>query len=291
MKNLYSVLEIDSTASPEQIKTSYKHLMRKHHPDHGGDEDVCKEINVAYGILSDPIKKREYDSLNIDQQKKKYDLITKFFKLFIYKDVEFDKLLDFFFYFDPTKSKFSKSTKFSTNKENEDKENNQVNKINKVSIILDVDEAYNKKFYKYTTKDDSYIVPVVEGEYSFLKDKIPFIIEVNILSSPTIKIKDKDIIVEELIDIHDYIYGFELDLKLPNKVIIKKKIDSFLHRDTIEIIENKGLFFIEDNYDGKLSDIKFQRGDLYIDFKVKDIDGTTYKQYSELKNKIKYLVK
>ena len=37
MSDHYSILEIERSSTPEQIKTAYRKLARKHHPDKGGD--------------------------------------------------------------------------------------------------------------------------------------------------------------------------------------------------------------------------------------------------------------
>lgn len=84
MKNYYKILQIDKDASPEIIKVAYKLLVKKNHPDlrEGEDkknaEEKIKEINEAYDILSDPIKKAEYDQTlineNISQEQYNYIL-------------------------------------------------------------------------------------------------------------------------------------------------------------------------------------------------------------------------
>jgi DnaJ homolog subfamily A member 2 len=51
-KKLYELLEVDPKASEQQIRSSYKKLVLKHHPDRGGDPDKIKEINVAYEVNS-----------------------------------------------------------------------------------------------------------------------------------------------------------------------------------------------------------------------------------------------
>ena len=61
MKNPYEVLGLDRNASTDEIKSSYKKQALKHHPDRGGDEAIFKEMTEAYGILSDPQKKDNYD--------------------------------------------------------------------------------------------------------------------------------------------------------------------------------------------------------------------------------------
>lgn len=67
--NYYEILEVEQTASAEDIKKSYRKLAMKYHPDRNqGDktaEEKIKIINEAYNTLSDPDKKSQYDySLN-----------------------------------------------------------------------------------------------------------------------------------------------------------------------------------------------------------------------------------
>jgi molecular chaperone DnaJ len=64
--DLYSVLGVEKKASAEEIKKAYRKLARENHPDRNpGDpaaEDRFKEIQGAYDVLSDPAKRREYDT-------------------------------------------------------------------------------------------------------------------------------------------------------------------------------------------------------------------------------------
>lgn len=61
----YQVLEVESDASPLDIKKAYRRLALQHHPDrnHGSLESTerFKCISEAYEVLSDPDRKREYD--------------------------------------------------------------------------------------------------------------------------------------------------------------------------------------------------------------------------------------
>ena len=61
-KSYYDILGVKKSASADEIKKAFRKLARKHHPDAGGDEETFKEINEAYEVLSDPEKKKQYDT-------------------------------------------------------------------------------------------------------------------------------------------------------------------------------------------------------------------------------------
>ena len=70
-KDYYEVLGVSKEATPEEIRKAYKKLAIKWHPDKHVDdkkeaEEKFKEISEAYSVLSDPKKKREYDTGGID---------------------------------------------------------------------------------------------------------------------------------------------------------------------------------------------------------------------------------
>lgn len=57
----YERLGVSRNASEKEIKTAFRKLAAKHHPDKGGDHKVFTELNEAYQTLTDPEKKQMYD--------------------------------------------------------------------------------------------------------------------------------------------------------------------------------------------------------------------------------------
>lgn len=69
-KDYYYILKITKDASQEEIKNAYRKRMKFFHPDYHRDEErkkiaelEAKEINEAYEILSDPVRRIEYDNI------------------------------------------------------------------------------------------------------------------------------------------------------------------------------------------------------------------------------------
>jgi curved DNA-binding protein len=66
-KDYYHVLGVDRNASDDEIRKAFRSLARKYHPDVAKDkrgaEEKFKQINEAYDVLSDPPKRKKYDSL------------------------------------------------------------------------------------------------------------------------------------------------------------------------------------------------------------------------------------
>ena len=68
-RDYYEVLGVNRNSSPQEIKSAFRKLARKYHPDLApqaqkkASEEKFKEINEAYEVLGDPEKRRKYDVL------------------------------------------------------------------------------------------------------------------------------------------------------------------------------------------------------------------------------------
>jgi curved DNA-binding protein len=65
-KDYYKILGVEPTADDKELKTAYRKLARKYHPDvskEKGAEDKFKEANEAYEVLSSAEKRAEYDDI------------------------------------------------------------------------------------------------------------------------------------------------------------------------------------------------------------------------------------
>src|SRR5215469_14443169 len=65
-RDYYKILGVQRTATADEVKTAYRRLARKFHPDVSKEknaEERFKEVQEAYEVLKDPEKRAAYDQL------------------------------------------------------------------------------------------------------------------------------------------------------------------------------------------------------------------------------------
>ena len=75
-KNLYEELGLKKNATKSEIKSSYRSLVKQHHPDKGGEKERFIAIQNAWETLNDPIKKEKYDR-KISSSRNSYDPLNE----------------------------------------------------------------------------------------------------------------------------------------------------------------------------------------------------------------------
>ena len=79
-KDYYKALGVERSSKREQIRKAYRRLARKYHPDlnPGMEGKRFRQIMEAYDVLSDRLKRKQYDRLLREaQEKPQEDLLTE----------------------------------------------------------------------------------------------------------------------------------------------------------------------------------------------------------------------
>jgi DnaJ-class molecular chaperone len=62
MTDHYQTLGVAKNATADEIKRAYRKLASQHHPDRGGDTQKFQEIQAAYDVIGDDVKRKSYDN-------------------------------------------------------------------------------------------------------------------------------------------------------------------------------------------------------------------------------------
>ena len=65
MKDYYKILGVSENADKDELKSAFRKLAKKYHPDRNKDDESAKakfqEVNEAYNVLSNESSRKEYD--------------------------------------------------------------------------------------------------------------------------------------------------------------------------------------------------------------------------------------
>ncbi len=99
--SLYDKLGVDKRANASEIKEAFRDKAKKLHPDKGGSVDEMAEVNHAYLVLRDPVKREKYDTTGQEYEESfdsKFNVFvnTIFMKIVDMEDVDKKDLVKIF---------------------------------------------------------------------------------------------------------------------------------------------------------------------------------------------------
>lgn len=298
MTCLYSILGVQTDASDREIKIAYRRKAKQYHPDKNpNNEELMKEINMAYEILSDENKRLEYDLMNNSQKTDFSNIFKQFFD--IHNLEKFNYLIQLFFNFNNsnTDSDIDSVCSFvkSNYKDNTKQEINNLVRLfinkedNKQVVVIQTSmkEKYmNKvKMVRIPGLDEAYI-PLKETMITCEVDDNPdndIVFLIKLINETEFRIINKyDLEVDIEISIYDYLYGGSSRLELPDGKRISFDFPGFIDKKPVFKISGKGLPVSLSEYEDDLNSSELNntellndnstRGSLYLNFIIKDID-------------------
>jgi len=256
--NHYELLHVPKNATTEEIKQHYHQFAKIHHPDKGGDEETFKQINEAYHVLMDPIKRYEYDMKLNDMSytftQDDYELIYKYYNTFI-NSVEVRLMVSLL-------SKLPKQSKRFTNLSDIFKKKTTSTTSTSTTLIktdaikyIDATQLYDtitlhlkrslqdvfKRILKIIivrTRQTYYHLYITDSDYNihlYNDDNSMINLELRTLPSLTFYKKGYDLYYVKKLDIYEYYYGTTFSLRLPNKFTICCIASELIHKKSSSI--------------------------------------------------------
>ena len=260
MKDYYEVLGVSKNASDQEIKTAYRKLALKWHPDRNkttGAADKFKEINRAFEVLSDPTKKQTYDQYGAEAFERSqsgapaggagpfnYTYRSSGGQGINFEDIDFQNPFEIFEQFFGFQSPFSRGG------------NRRQRTVYQVS--LDFNEAVRgvEKEVKIEGKSKKIKIPagVDNGTRIRFED---FDLQVRVGSHPQFRREGQDVYIEQLISYRTAVAGGQVEVPtLTGKT--KLKIRPTTASGTVVRLGGQGIPYPQET----------RRGDQYVVFKI-----------------------
>ena len=230
-KDYFKILGVSRNATDKEIKSAFRKLARKFHPDlHPDDkraESEFKEINEAYEILSDKKKKKTYE------QYSKYWNNNRYEKSNNYKwkenDVGFDEYLNFDDFFSDLIGRFNEVGKGFYSNISSEKTSQSLNLDAEFNLQITFFEAFNGTQKNLLVNDERIEVKIPRGIPKGSKIRIKkkgnilagkgkrgdLLLEVSIQSHPVWQVKGLDIYANLPISIDELALGANITVATP----------------------------------------------------------------------------
>lgn len=302
--DLYTILRIERSATPQEIRKAYYELAFKYHPDKNktpGSEEKFKEIQMAYEILSDPQKKLSYDKLPNHQQSQMTSVLSDLYVNDIYNIFKyccmgfipnFDKIFDCLIATYGNENNLKKDiAEFNIGNiiqmvlSSTPKIIEQIpsKKNNDISIVIQtqIEEIYadkrikikinrqtKERFVRYIQLNRKKLVFVGEGETRNGKTGDLYI-NIDVEKHERYTLNNHDIIMNHEITLFEFLYGANVIVPFMDDEPIIVELPKMTQQYTIH---NKGL----PTCNVGLKSVKKSRGDLIINFTIKNINNQNF---------------
>jgi len=266
-KDFYKILNIDKTATEAEIRHAYRKMALLYHPDKNNTNEAkekFEDVSVAYSILSDIEKRKEYDNMTENKQKEFYDVVKKLFSKMPPKFSNLTNNIIKFFYHDENEFKQDINNIDITAISN--KIRGKLNTLfvkeddNIVKLETTIEERYAKSCKKIKVNNEIIEIPLYENKCS--GNNYCFEIETKLNEKYNI-VSDFDLIMNYEMSLHDFLFTKNFDLDhFGEKITVNKDSElEFYKLGTLHIIQNKGL-----------PKNKYLRGNLIVQLIIKDLD-------------------
>ncbi len=271
-KDYFKVLGVSRNATDEEIKSAFRKLAKKSHPDlHPNDETAeseFKEINEAYEILSDENKKKSYDQFlnywfkNRDGKFKDYDRVNN--------DEHFDQYLNFDDFLSDLIGRFSEVGQEIYSNISSDKNAKSLNLDAEFNLQISFFEALNGAKKNLLVNNERIEVKIPKGiaTGSIIRIKNmgniqsgkgkrgDLLIEISIKSHPIWKVKGLDVYADLPISLDELALGSNISVASPRGDTFISIPSGSLSEQTIRL-EGQGLHNLD------------TQGDLFFNLKLK----------------------
>ena len=275
-KDLYSILELDSSCSTDDIRKAYKKLALKYHPDKtDGSYEHFIDVQNAYQVLSNANERERYDNLNHNEKLELYDALKYYLKQVI---PNFDNYVKLFFTTETglkdnlCKLNFNEIFNNVLNRISHIDFPHDLNIYDTVNISLNdkllnveqeiiINRTTKPSLTKHISPRENIIIIPGEGEYNeYLNKHGDVVINVDI-SDEKYTIIGHDIYSQHVISLYEYLYGGTLNVHYPEGDF-DVEFNSFVDKFPLITINDRGL-----HYDDS------KRGDLLIELKMRDLSA------------------
>lgn len=302
--NLYNILGVNKTASTSEIKTAYRTLAIKWHPDKNNDPiaaEKFKEIYTAYEVLIDTEKREKYDTMSLEDQIELYNIIkqcletipskyrevyTNFINIMYDDEIELKKdinTLNFFNIFTKVSDKVYSQDFINIISSFIDIKNPPIKSYISEPVIEDINITLEDKYISLTKSininDNIYVVPLCNNTYLYTVSSPNILFKINLEKESKYKIiNNYDLLANVTISLSQYLYGDTIIFDHLDDIELDITFPSFINTVPSITIKNNGLPIKETNE-------VLVRGDLIIFFKIngfnKDISDNVVKEYNK----------